>query len=401
MSSAVPARRWRHAAGATAAAVVLGALAAAPASAAPSTVAPASNPKSIVYVEVNDNDFANVADYTLADSGAAVFDMAAIFAANINYDGTAAYLSLNPRVTETLENADTQIRPVQARGTKVLLSILGNHQGAGFANFTSYEAADAFAAQVQAAVQKYGLDGVDLDDEWSEYGVNGTPQPNASSFIYLLQALRARLGSDKLITFYNIGPSASYTSFGGVDAGSLLDYAWNPYYGAWLPPTIPGMSTDRLGAAAIDLTATSATTVTTLAQRTLDQQYGVFVAYNLIGGDQSAKVSQLTQTLYGQAAAYKAAPRDTTAPTATVVAGSKNTLANADGTYKRVSFSFADEGLLADATLNGVVTDLGRLATGGLDRVKPGVAGAVLGANTLVVHDMAGNATTVEFVLTK
>lgn len=298
-------RTWRASAIGMAAAATL-ALLGAPATAATGSVQdPAPVPKTVVYVEVNSNDFGNVADYTLAGSGAPVFDLAAIFAANINYDGQNAYLYLNDRVTWTLENAQTQIRPVQARGTKVLLSILGNHQGAGFANFPSFAAADAFAKQLADAVTEYRLDGIDLDDEWAEYGNNGTPQPNDSSFIYLLTALRDRLGPNKLITFYNIGPSAAHTSYDGVDAGSLLDYAWNPYYGAWLPPAIPGMDASREGAAAVDLTQTSSATTTQLARRTADEGYGVFVTYNLVGGDQSARLSTFTRVLHGQDAVYQ------------------------------------------------------------------------------------------------
>ncbi|WP_199787664.1 glycosyl hydrolase family 18 protein [Microbacterium sp. str. 'China'] len=166
----------------------------------------AADPKLAVYVEVNSNDLANVADYTLAESGRPAVDLAMIFAANINYDGEQAVLHLNDRVTETLQDAQNQIRPLQAQGTKVLLSVLGNHQGAGFANFTSYADADAFAAQLADTVTAYGLDGIDFDDEWSNYGANGTPQPNPQSFGWLASALRDRLGPDKLITLYAIGP---------------------------------------------------------------------------------------------------------------------------------------------------------------------------------------------------
>ena len=62
--------------------------------------------------------------------------------------------------------------------------------------------------QLEQVVNTYHLDGIDFDDEYAEYGKNGTPQPNNSSFIWLLQALRNRLGNDKLITFYNIVPAA-------------------------------------------------------------------------------------------------------------------------------------------------------------------------------------------------
>ena len=111
-------------------------------------------PKTVMYVEVNNHDFNNVGKYTLAGTNQPAFDMGIIFAANINYDtvNKKPYLYLNERVQQTLNEAETQIRPVQARGTKVLLSILGNHEGAGFANFPTYESADAFAAQLEQVV---------------------------------------------------------------------------------------------------------------------------------------------------------------------------------------------------------------------------------------------------------
>lgn len=292
-------------------AVLLSGVAVQPASASGGHQGKHQSPKTVVYVEVNNYDFRNVADYTLNGSNRSPFDMAMIFAANINYDTTKqkAYLHLNDRVTETLENAKTQIRPVQAKGTKVLLSILGNHQGAGFANFPSYRAADAFAAELAATVKKYRLDGIDLDDEWSEYGVNGTGQPNDSSFVYFVSALRHRLGNDKLITFYNIGPSGERTVYHGLKAGWLLDYAYNPYYGSWQPPQIPGMPKSKLGAGAVDLTRTSNSTAVQYAQRTVNERFGVYVTYNLTDQDQSAYLSGITQVLNGRSTVYRAAGR--------------------------------------------------------------------------------------------
>lgn len=284
------------------------------------------DPQLVVYVEVNSNDLANVADYTLEGSGEAAVDMAMIFAANINYDGEKAYLHFNERVTETLQDAENQIRPVQAKGTKVLLSVLGNHQGAGFANFTSYEAADAFAAQLADAVTTYGLDGIDFDDEWTNYGANGTPQPNAESFGWLVTALRDRLGPDKVISLYAIGPSYTTTDFTLFDAAGTIDYAWNPYYPTYDAPTVPGLEDRaRLGAAAIDLSQTPATTAADFAERTVQDGYGIYVAYNLTGTDQSAYLSGITEPLKGSATVYKApAAPDTTRPTVELAGPASN-----------------------------------------------------------------------------
>jgi hypothetical protein len=263
-----------------------------------------TGPVSVAYVEVNSNSMLNVGKYTLANGGGNVFDIGVIFAANINYDTTkkAAYLYFNPNVQRVLDNVATQVRPLQAKGIKVTLSILGNHQGAGFANFPSKAAAEAFAKQLSDAVTKYGLDGIDFDDEYAEYGNNGTAQPNASSFVYLVSALRASM-PNKLITLYNIGPSASRLSYGGVNITSKFNYAWNPYYGTWGVPNI-ALPKANLSPAAIEINGTSSSTAASLAKRTVSEGYGVYLTYNLGATDSHTYISAFTKELYGTSAVY-------------------------------------------------------------------------------------------------
>ncbi|MFF2187967.1 endo-beta-N-acetylglucosaminidase H [Streptomyces sp. NPDC058155] len=260
-------------------------------------------PISVAYVEVNNHSMLNVGKYTLA-GGDNVFDVAVIFAANINYDtGTkTAYLHFNENVQRVLDNAATQIRPLQQKGIKVVLSVLGNHQGAGFANFPTQQAASAFAGQLSDAVARYGLDGIDFDDEYAAYGNNGTGQPNDSSFVHLVTALRANM-PDKIISLYNIGPAASRLSYGGVDLSSKFDYAWNPYYGSWQVPRI-ALPKSKLSPAAVEIGRTSQTTSADLARRTVSEGYGVYLTYNLDGSDRSADVSAFTRQLYGSDAIY-------------------------------------------------------------------------------------------------
>ncbi|MDR6574430.1 hypothetical protein J2X60_003089 [Curtobacterium sp. 320] len=269
---------------------------------ASATSATKSGPTSIAYVEVNNDQLANVGRYQLAN-GANAFDVAIIFAANINWNGSKAVLYNNDKVQATLDDAATQIKPLQAKGIKVSLSILGNHQGAGIANFPTQAAAADFASQVTATVTKYGLDGVDLDDEYSDYGANGTPQPNQQSIGWLITALRAQMPG-KLISFYDIGPASSSLSSSSSTIGSKLDYAWNPYYGTYSAPSIPGLGKAKLSAAAVDIQNTAQSTAVSLAQRTKADGYGVFMTYNLPDGDVASYVSSMTQVLYGQAATY-------------------------------------------------------------------------------------------------
>ncbi|WFR68508.1 hypothetical protein P9139_10365 [Curtobacterium flaccumfaciens] len=86
--------------------------------------------------------------------------------------------------------------------------------------------------------------------------------------------------------------------------GSKLNYAWNPYYGSYSAPSIPGLGKSALSPAAVDIQNTAQSTAVSLASRTVQDGYGVFMTYNLPGGDKSAYVSAMTQKLYGQAATY-------------------------------------------------------------------------------------------------
>ena len=262
-----------------------------------------TGPTTVAYIEVNSNSMVNVGKYALAKGGN-VFDIGVIFAANINYDTStkSAYLYFNPQVQSVLDNVATQVRPLQAKGIKVMLSILGNHQGAGFANFPSQQAADAFAQELADTVNQYGLDGIDFDDEYAEYGNNGTGQPNDFSFVYLVQALRAKL-PNKLITLYDIGPAADRLTYNGQSIAETFNYAWNPYYGTWGVPSGPSEKS-RLSPAAVSYTDTSSSTAASLAQRTVSEGYGVFLTYNLTESDTSSYMSAFTKKLYGSATVY-------------------------------------------------------------------------------------------------
>ena len=107
----------------TMAALALGATATSGAAAAPAAALAKQGPTSVAYVEVNNNSMLNVGKYTLTNGGAQVFDVAVIFAANINYNTStkAATLYFNENVQRVLDNAATQIRPLQQKGIKVVL----------------------------------------------------------------------------------------------------------------------------------------------------------------------------------------------------------------------------------------------------------------------------------------
>ena len=93
-----------------------------------------------------------------------------------------------------------------------------------------------------------------------------------------------------------------------------------------------------------------------------------------------------------------AAADDATAPAVTVKTGAEFTVGR-NGIYSKVSFKLHDEGKVDRLTLNGIEKDLTDDVWSDLNGVVPGAFGALVGENTLVVYDVAGNATTVEFTL--
>ncbi|REC48880.1 endo-beta-N-acetylglucosaminidase H [Chryseobacterium pennipullorum] len=259
------------------------------------------DPVGVCYVEVNNNNMLNAGSYTLQNSNKQLFDIAIIFAANINYDvsKSRAYLSSNNNVTKVLNDVNTYVRPLQQKGMKVLLDILGNHQGAGISNFPNREAAKDFALQVAHTVYTYGLDGVDLDDEYAGYGNNGTGQPNNSSFVMLLQELKAAM-PDKLITFYYYGPATSRQSYNGDQAGNYINYSWNAMYGTYNAPNVPPLNKTKLSAAATWINNTSTSTLSTLATNSKNDAYGVFMWYDLNGANNASYLSTGSNILYNE-----------------------------------------------------------------------------------------------------
>ena len=258
-----------------------------------------NGPIGVVYVEVNSNNILNSECYTLLNSGQQLFDIAIIFAANINYDVThhRAVEFNNENVTKVLQNKTTYIKPLQDKGIKVLLTILGNHQGAGISNFTSRAAVIDFAKQLRDTVNFYGLDGVDFDDEYADYGNNGLPQPNDSSFTMLLAACRQFMPT-KLLTFYYYGPATNKLTYKGYDAGKFLNYSWNAIYGTYIPPIVPSLDKTKLAPAAIWIQNTPASTAKSLATRTKTDGYGAYLYYDLTNRNAVNYLSGISTALY-------------------------------------------------------------------------------------------------------
>lgn len=183
-----------------------------------------------LYLEVNDVDPRIAGTYRIGTEP--FFDVVIIFAANVHADADGdPTLFFNDNVTHIVSNIDKYIRPLQAMGIKVLLGILPDHQGIGLSNLTLDQAA-LYAKILALGVERYGFDGVDLDDEYANYGTHGLPNWNTFSYSNLINALRAEMPTGKLITVLEwVADTGGSTNISPA-ALQNLDYAWYRYMGA-------------------------------------------------------------------------------------------------------------------------------------------------------------------------
>lgn len=200
--------------------------------------------KNLCYIEVNNDNPLNAGEYTLSD-GKPFFDIVSVFAANINLNAEGMpYIHCNDQVTFVLEHADEIIRPLQEKGIKVHLSILGNHDDAGMRSLSA-EGAEAFAKELKMYADIYGFDGFDFDDEYSSYAENnfkGSAQSGrgvvaslaectSANYTKLMEACRKLLpkGESTFGIYWYIDDDQPV----GENLEELIDYAVYGAYGAF------------------------------------------------------------------------------------------------------------------------------------------------------------------------
>lgn len=259
-----------------------------------------TSPFATAYVEVNSNDFGNPGCYTYGTPANQLFGVSVIFAANINFTNGAPTLYFNPQVQETLNSG--KVAYLQSLGIKVVLDVLGNHQNAGWGCFTSYAAADAFAAQCANAVEQYNLDGIDIDDEYSSCTAND------GSLVLAAAALRARLGATKLITMAAFNQANYFTpTYNGQKLGDILDYVFEQTYfstnyaGRLQPYINAGVPNNKLGLGT-DLGNNDQAAVAAYVKA---NGLASAMVYN-VGNNSQTKLSSLSTTLFGSPTSVKA-----------------------------------------------------------------------------------------------
>ncbi len=126
------------------------------------------------------------------------------------------------------------IKAKQAQGKKVLISIGGQN---GQVQLTTTAARDKFVSSVSAIIDKYGLNGLDVDFEGHSLSLNAgdtdfrnPTTPVIVNLISALKSLKARYGSGFVLTmapetfFVQVG----YQFYGGTSAGDARTGAYLP-----------------------------------------------------------------------------------------------------------------------------------------------------------------------------
>ena len=137
----------------------------------------------------------------------------------------------------------------------------------------------------------YGLDGVDFDDEYAEYGrISGTPSPSGTNFSRLIQALRIRM-PNKLITAFYYGFACDFSQ----NAKDVLDYMWTNF-GVSNTPT--GFSNNKWARLSIHYTYGIPSISTIQSVSKAYTGYGAIMMFNLRDYDASGTMNNFAPYIW-------------------------------------------------------------------------------------------------------
>lgn len=255
----------------------------------------AKTPILTTYIETNDINPLNAGEYyfTGTEPKEQVIDNVILFASNIRGTANSVQLYHNENQTYILNNASTLIAPLQAKGIKVSLGLLGDHTGVGFANLSG-AMVESFAQQIAACVKKYNLDGVDFDDEYAEYwkAPSNLPAPSTTIFGNLIKRVRQLLPG-KLVTAFDYG---GYTDFDGTTM-KAISYMWPDFGVNWGTPI--GLGDSKW--ARMSIHCTDGRPSAGAIQKCADNYsgYGAIMMFNLRNVDHSSLMNNFSSRVWG------------------------------------------------------------------------------------------------------
>ena len=190
-------------------------------------------------------------------------DVVCLFAANLATSVPYGYVQLAPDVPVPAggtfaiggdgfpEVFAQSVAPLQAKGLTVLLTLLNNHDQAGWSAFdpdteVGQSNCANLVAQLKSIVDRYGFDGIDIDDEYSD----GPAYPASLAMVtsMMREAMPGKIVSKALWDDQQyFGPA-----YQGTTLAANLVYGWYMGYGSdpsWILPTYAGYGMSPLGLA--------------------------------------------------------------------------------------------------------------------------------------------------------
>lgn len=233
-----------------------------------------------LFFEVNDVNPLNTLSFRL-ENGKILWDVVVLFAANINYDSEAGRprVQCNPNVQYLLDNNEKFLQPLRKRGVKVLLGLLGNHDISGLAQLSKQGAKD-FAREVAQYCKAYNLDGVNYDDEYSDYPDLDNPaftNPGSAAAARLCYETKQAM-PDKLVTVFDWGSMYGTDNVDGVDAKEWIDVVVANYGSSAYP--IGNMTYKQCSGISMEFNLGGGGYLdASKAQRMIDGGYGWFMGF--------------------------------------------------------------------------------------------------------------------------
>jgi hypothetical protein len=163
----------------------------------------------------------------LADDHRSFFDIVCLLAVGMHGSAVDVRLAFSEGLDHALNHTD-DVAVLQSLGISVLLSVIGDWGDAGWSKFPNTEegaaAAAKFAKLLVDTVNKYGLDGIEIDDEYS------TDYSNDTSLIMVTSKLREL--APGIVVSKALWSDQSYFAqvWKGKTLAQQLTYGWEMTY---------------------------------------------------------------------------------------------------------------------------------------------------------------------------
>lgn len=215
--------------------------------------------KILSCMEVNDTNPLNNLSFTLKKSGKLLTDVLIMFSGNMKYDREkgAVTMKYNNNVQALLDKYDHYLKPLKARGMKVIMGIMPDHDGSGLCNLAP-ETCKEFALEIKAMCDAYNLDGIFLDEEYADYNdydlyltVPGFVRPTSSACSRLAyEVYKLQPEKDIMVYAYSTIYSLPAINVDGrtVQSGEYVTYAVRDYgVTSDLSASFPGLPKSNMG----------------------------------------------------------------------------------------------------------------------------------------------------------